>query len=847
MKIRGKNIKLTELRSGVELESKTAGDNIYFDLKIIKLKKGLVHFSFHSSNDTDEFKVYFVSQKMKVLYNFNANTDTYLNLSEDLTGRLMIRIRGNKKCKIEQLIIEEAQADYIKDYLVSDNLLVSPGYPCKEDRYNCAFVHTRALAYKDNNFPVDIIWAGYFSDTTIYTYQGLRIIRLNYGELRELLYAKKYKRILIHFFNENFAKVLDNLALNDTRLYFYAHGAETLYRDWQKISCPYFSQTIKITDYLQDVFEEKDQVIKRYNEMPNVKWIFVTEWTKKHSEELIGIKYNNYDVVPCLIDTNLFNFVEKDPELRKKIFILRKFHDVNSYSIDLDVRVILELSRRECFKDLEFNIYGEGPMHDTLLAPIKNLPNVKIHETFLTGDEISAMHKEHGIALFATRYDSQAVSCCEAASSGCVVVSTLNPGILQEFDAEHNTLCNQENYKEYADVIERLYYNPDEFLDISKKMSEKIKSIYDYEHTIKKELEMFYADSQKELYVPEFTNNSSPILSVIIPAYNVSKYIKHTLWSLVNQKYASKIEILVINDGSKDNTLEIAREYAERLDKTGNIIKVIDKENGGHGSVLNHGVAIAKGKYIKIIDGDDTVNSKEFEKLLEILPYEDCDIILNNYSEDVPYENRISPREHYTMLSEGIEYNFEDLCYENYGFGLWGPLLSTSTYKLDMIKRRPFVTTEKIFYDDMEWNLNIYINCETVKFYNLNIYNYLIGRAGQSISVDALKRNYPMHRKMIASLLKIYSENFDSLSANKRNLIEKNIIKKMIHIHYNLIFDTIKLPKAFKEFDDVVKPYPYFYNHPEIAGRKTKFLRLTNGHFMFLQYIKPLIKKFIKR
>lgn len=834
MKISGKNISFTKLYEGKELNNNPSEVSYFLDTKTTKISKGFIHLCFRTNDPEVSAKFCLVNSKMKILYNFESNIDTYMNLGEDFSGRLMIKTSCGKSFTIEKICIEPASSDYLLQYLQSDNLLISPGYPCKEDRYNCGFVHTRALAYKKENFAVDVIWVGDFWETTIYEYENIRIIRLNYGELRELLYLKKYKRILVHFFNEKIAKAFDNLDLSDSLLYFYAHGAETLYRDWPKICCQYFQPTVKINDVLLDLFEEKDKVIAKYNEMPNVKWIFVTEWTKKHSEELLGIKYNNYDIVPCLIDTETFKFQKKDPELRKKIFILRKFHDANSYSIDLDVRTILELSRRECFSDLEFNIYGDGPLHDILLEPVKSFPNVHIYQKFLTAEEISKMHKENGIALFATRYDSQAVSSCEAASSGCVVVSTVNPGILQEFDAENNTLCQQENYKEYADVIERLYYNPDEFLEISRKMSEKIKSIYDYNHTIKHEFEIFEKDNAGEVKSKELTESSDPILSIIIPAYNVQKYIRHTIWSVVNQKNADKIEVLVINDGSKDKTCEIATEFAKRIDKTGKIIKVINKENGGHGSVINKGIETARGKYIKIIDGDDTVNSKELEKLIDLLEDENCDIVLNNFCEDVPYENRVTPCKFYNMLSEGIEYHFDDLCYDNYGFSVWGPLLSTSTYKLDMIKKRPFTTTEKMAYDDMEWNLNVYINCQTVKFYDLNLYNYLIGRSGQSISPEALKRNYPMHRQMVASLLRIYQENYDIISPNKRALIEKIIIKKMITTHYALIFDLIKLPKAFKEFDDVVKPYPYFYNDSIVAGKKMRLLRITKGHFMSL-------------
>ena len=839
MKIRGKNISLTRIYEGKELPNKHAGDSFYLDVKAVKIPKGLIRIRFRTGDPEDNAKLYFVSSKMKILYNFDSNTDTYMNLNKDFSGRLMIKAAGGKTCRLEKVSVERASDDYLLDYFKNDNLLVSPGYPCREDRYNCGFVHTRALAYKKEGFPVDVVWVSDHYETTVYDYEGVRVVRLNYGELRELLYLKKYKRILIHFFNEKTAKVIDNLDLSDTLLYFYAHGAETLFKDWSKICCRYFEPSVKIDETLLDLFEEKERVIAKYNEMPNVKWVFVTEWTKKHSEELLGIKYKNYDVVPCLIDTERFNFVKKDPELRKKIFILRKFHDINSYSIDLDVRTILELSRRECFSDLEFNIYGDGPLHDKLLAPVKDFPNVHIYKKFLTADEISKMHKENGIALFASRYDSQAVSSCEAASSGCVVVSTLNPGILQEFDAENNTLCNQENYKEYADVIERLYYNPDEFLAVSEKMSEKIKGIYDYEHTIKHEFEMFANDGAGKTESKEITESSDPVLSVIIPAYNVKKYVRHTIWSLVNQKNADKIEILVINDGSKDDTSGTAKEYAAKIDKTGKIIRVIDKENGGHGSALNRGVEEARGKYVKLIDGDDTVDSKAFEKLVGLLENEDCDVVLNNFREDVPYDNRVTARKYYKMLSEGVEYHIDDLCFDNYGFKVWGPLISTSTYKLEMLKRRPFSTTEKMSYDDMEWNLNVCINCRTLKYYDLDVYNYLIGRSGQSISEDSLKRNYPMHRQMVANLLKIYSDNFDAISPNKRVLIEKTILLKMIRTHYELIYDLIKLPKAFRKFEKILKTYPYFYNHPKIADGKTRLFRITRGHFMFLQRLMP--------
>jgi len=106
--------------------------------------------------------------------------------------------------------------------------------------------------------------------------------------------------------------------------------------------------------------------------------MFVSEFVKNRAEELLDIKFNNYEIIPAVIDTDLFKYEKKNPELRKKIFVLRRFTNDRCYALDIDVRVILELSRRPFFNDLEFDLYGDGEMFDILTAPIKDFKNVKI-------------------------------------------------------------------------------------------------------------------------------------------------------------------------------------------------------------------------------------------------------------------------------------------------------------------------------------------------------------------------------------------------------------------------------------------------------------------------------------
>lgn len=719
------------------------------------------------------------------------------------------------------------------DYFKNDTLLITPGYPSLENKYNSAFVHTRVKAYQSANIGIDVVVCNDLPDIKIYEFEGVKVFKCTYYILRETLKKNNYKKVLIHFFDDKYANVLESIDTSEMQLYLFLHGAETLYRDWPKIASPYFGPMVEINDYWEFIFKKKDYYIKKYNNFKNAKWLFVTEWTKIRCEELLNIKFNNYDIVPCLIDTNLFKYEKKDPELRKKIFVLRKFDDINSYSLDTVVRIILELHRRPFFNDLQFDIYGDGSLHERILAPIKEFQNVIIHKKFLTHEEIRKVHETHGIALFPTRFDSQAVSSCEAASSGCAVVSSDIPGVRQLFPNDLGILCDTENYIQYADVIEKMYNNPDYFLKVAAEESASVQSKFDYEHTIKKELDIYKNVSGKTK--PEIILSSKPILSVIIPSYNVQSYIRHTVFSLLDHKNANKLELLIVNDGSKDDTAKIADELVKKYTfGSKSLVRVINKENGGHGSTINVGIKEAAGKYIKVVDGDDTVDSEEFSKLIDILETEDSDIILNNYMEDFAKDNYLNLMKIYTHLKPGVKYHFDDLCYEDYGFTSWGPILSCSSYKTEMLKNGRFELSEKMFYVDMELNVNVAILCDTITYYDLNIYRYLLGRDGQSVNRKSYTRNYKHHENVCINIIDTYYKHYDILSKSKKNYIENHLILPMLSTQYQICINYHNKSKPFREFNNRLKKYPHFYNHSKIKIKNVVFHRLTGGWFIFL-------------
>ncbi len=743
---------------------------------------------------------------------------------------IVIYMPAKSKVEIDQINYSPTittELDFSR--FTSDTLLVTPGYPSLENKYNSAFVHTRVQAYQAAGLNVDVLWINDIHGTQYYSYEGINVVVADFFYLRMLLRAKKYKRILIHFFDQRYANVLESVDVSETHLYFYLHGAETLYWDWPKIASPYFGPPAEIDDSLRTLFKTKDYYIKKYSAFKNARWIFVTPWTRQRCEELVGVQFDSSDAIPCLVNTDLFSYEKKDPQLRKKIFVLRKFADINSYSLDTVVRIILELSRRPFFADLDFDIYGDGPLHETLLAPLTGFENVHVFKGFLDHEQIRQVHQAHGIALFPTRFDSQAVSSCEAAASGCAVISSDIPGVRQFIPTELGVLCSTEDYREYADVIEKMYYDPDFFLETARRESESVCAKFDFRHTIQRELDMFAAEKPVDT-IDLSCCTAEPVLTIAIPSYNVEKTLRSTVISILDQRNAGKLEILIVNDGSSDRTAEIAAELQARAFSPARpLIRVINKENGGHGSTINVGLEQARGKYFKIIDGDDTVDSEELAKLIDILETEDSDVVVNNYVEDFAHDNALTIQNPYLSLKPGIQYYFDDLCFSHYGFGLFGPIMSCSSYKTQVLRSAGFKLLEKAYYVDMELNTYVSIFCSTVTYYNLNVYRYFLGQVNQSVSQSSYIRNYKHHENVCRRMVEAYFIYSDRLSEVRKKYLRDQLIFPMLAFQYDLVISKMRNREAFLSLERWLKEYPEFYSSESLSMKKIIFHRATKG------------------
>ena len=226
-------------------------------------------------------------------------------------------------------------------------------------------------------------------------------------------------------------------------------------------------------------------------------------------------------------------------------------------------------------------------------------------------------------------------------------------------------------------------------------------------------------------------------ISFIIPAYNSALTIRHCLDSFVNIKAKNHIEVMVVNDGSTDETANITQQYMSQYP----YIKLINKENGGHGSVINTATKIAQGKYFKILDSDDRILPGALDKFVHALKKIDTDVVLTHFK---TLDYRTKHVRDYRMrdIRFGHVYSFEEFWKHKKNvskvFHLHG-----ITYKTDFYTDLKLELTERISYEDQEFTTLPFAKQPTIMPLNLALEEYSIGNTGQSTSGISMSNKLP--------------------------------------------------------------------------------------------------------
>ena len=288
------------------------------------------------------------------------------------------------------------------------------------------------------------------------------------------------------------------------------------------------------------------------------------------------------------------------------------------------------------------------------------------------------------------------------------------------------------------------------------------------------------------------------ILTIIIPTYNMENYLHKCLDSLiVSEENMQRLEVLVVNDGSKDASSQIAHEYEAKYPQT---FRVIDKENGNYGSCVNRGLKDAIGKYVKVLDADDSFDTSHFEDYISFLSHVDVDMVITPFIV-VDEDGRERRRETYDLPLNSI------MTWQNLTPALKKKSLQMHavTYKLQNLRDIHYRQTEGISYTDQEWIFTPLTAVNIAIAYPNVIYKYLVGRAGQTISADVLKRNISHNEQCARRIINDY-KSFGSFEPHKQEYIDYKFMVTLsaIYFWYLLRYPDLDL-RQLVQFDAFVR------------------------------------------
>lgn len=221
------------------------------------------------------------------------------------------------------------------------------------------------------------------------------------------------------------------------------------------------------------------------------------------------------------------------------------------------------------------------------------------------------------------------------------------------------------------------------------------------------------------------------LLTVAIPCYNSQEYMSHAIESLLPG--GEDIEILIINDGSSDNTAQIADEYAKKYPA---IIRAIHQQNGGHGEAVNTGLRNAKGLYYKVVDSDDWVDKEALYKVLEVLKdmienASNLDMLIANYVYEKPSVNKQKVIDYKTAMPQNRIFGWSEIMRFKPSQNI---LMHSVIYRTKMLRECGLELPKHTFYVD---NIFVYQPLPYVKtmyYLNVDFYRYFIGREDQSVN-----------------------------------------------------------------------------------------------------------------
>lgn len=327
------------------------------------------------------------------------------------------------------------------------------------------------------------------------------------------------------------------------------------------------------------------------------------------------------------------------------------------------------------------------------------------------------------------------------------------------------------------------------------------------------------------------------LLSIIIPTYNMEVLLDKCLTSLIldTQEYRSMLDVIVVVDGATDRSSEIAHKYANKYPET---FSVIDKVNGNYGSCINAALPVIKGKYVRVLDADDSYETKNLKEYLDMLSAIDVDLVLNDYA-TYDLDDNILYESSYPFIYNKI-FSFSDIPYDTF------LAMHAIAYRSSIFKEIDYRQTEGVSYTDMEWVFHPMSKVNTVYYYNKQIYRYLVGREGQTVDDNVRLKRLSHVEQGLWTQLKVF-DNIDK-TVYSYEYLQHMIDKRTKHIYlsgmnkkanFNLVAFDNKLRKEFPNTYNKAETYSIeanFFGYKMLIVRMWRKTQSKKGMLLYPSY-----------
>jgi glycosyltransferase involved in cell wall biosynthesis len=323
------------------------------------------------------------------------------------------------------------------------------------------------------------------------------------------------------------------------------------------------------------------------------------------------------------------------------------------------------------------------------------------------------------------------------------------------------------------------------------------------------------------------------ILSIIIPSYNTANYIDNTIPTMISTESIDDIEIIIVNDGSTDETREKALKYVSRYPDS---IKLVNKENGGHGSVINCGIIEAKGKYFKVIDGDDYVDTEQFDCFVKQLKDVDADMFVSLYRtvDSKTGEERICRPDGAALVRHEFKKHYDTLYKTEEVLDNIYASIHGVTFRTDILKKNyDFVkVTEGVFYEDNEYCLYPIAFVKNIFVSGFDVYRYVINQANQSISIKNRQKKINHNYMVINNMLKHYAVMLENGLNDKYINYAIRAISRQVYgvfeVYFTYTDDVRDRKRQLRQFDNEIKVKYYEVYNDANYYKAIRILRKTN-------------------